>query len=155
MMAKKAIYEMTEEQAFGIGITPEQLAELRKMQQQGSKGNRNPLTEEEERKRVGALLAKIREDGGLTQREVADNLGYKGHNFIYLVERGKSKVPANKIDDFVRAYDADVKLSSALIRAFHPEMWRSTLIQMHILAGIDYGKIDQQVHHWIDEELKK
>lgn len=151
MKSKKAL--LTETQIKELNLSDEQIDAIQKIV--GVQSEDGFISSEEMRSRAGELLSKIRGEKGYSQRDIAKKLGYKGHNFIYLVERGKSKVPADKVDAFVDAYEADVRVSSVLISAFHPEIWKSMLNQMFILRDIEPGEVDQEVQLWLDEELRK
>lgn len=150
MKKSKLDIKVTAEQLDSLGLTPEQLEQLQKMSVED-----DLPTPEMQRVEAGRLLSLIRKRNGLTQWDIAKKLNYSSQNFIYMVEKGRSKVPAAKINSFVAAYDADVKLSSVLIRCCHPDIWKMMLEQMYYLHDIDPGSTDYMIEMWIAEELRK
>ncbi len=157
---KKMNIELTPEQIEQVGFTPEQIEKLQSLVKPGV----NTLeTEEAMRKKVGELLSLIRVRNGLTQREIARKLGYSSANFIHMVERGQSKIPIKKIKDFVKSYEADVKVGIAIIRCYHPDTWRLMLESMMYLADSDLGcvaqgsidpaSIDYDMGSWIEDAV--
>ena len=55
-------------------------------------------------KAVGKVLKEQRRKIGLNQATIAKELGYVNINFISMIEGAKSKIPVNKIDELVKAY---------------------------------------------------
>lgn len=48
----------------------------------------------------GARVKYYREKKGLTQKELADKLGYTSHTSIYQIETGNNSIPISKLPDF-------------------------------------------------------
>lgn len=59
-------------------------------------------------KRIGSYLRKKRELKGLTQAQVASQLGYGSPQFISNIERGVSRVPAKSLKSFINLYELQV-----------------------------------------------
>lgn len=55
------------------------------------------------RKRGGVWLKKLRQDAGLTQRELAERAGLQYYTFISQIESGKGRVPPEQYDQFAQA----------------------------------------------------
>lgn len=58
-------------------------------------------------KKLGEYLQKVRHARRLTQKEVADYLGYSGPQFISNIERGKSAVPIPVLRELLHFYLLD------------------------------------------------
>lgn len=59
-------------------------------------------------KRMGNYLRQKRELKGLTQAQVATQLGYGSPQFISNIERGVSRVPVKSLRSFIALYDLPV-----------------------------------------------
>jgi transcriptional regulator with XRE-family HTH domain len=69
----------------------------------------------------GRLLKAQRENVGLSQGKVAENMGYKNLNFISLIELGKSRIPFGKIMKFCDSYQFPTEFAIVIIAAQYPE----------------------------------
>lgn len=58
-------------------------------------------------KLFGARLRHYRERAGMTQKELADKLGYTSHTSIYKIENGDNSIPLSKLPDFCVALDVE------------------------------------------------
>lgn len=58
-------------------------------------------------KLFGARLRHYRERAGMTQKELADKLGYTSHTSIYKIEIGDNSIPLSKLPDFCVALDVE------------------------------------------------
>ncbi len=58
-------------------------------------------------KLFGARLRHYRERAGMTQKELADKLGYTSHTSIYKIENGDNSIPLSKLPDFCIALDVE------------------------------------------------
>lgn len=61
------------------------------------------------RKRYGAHLKQLREDCGLTQRDVAEKLDYDYYTMISQIERGLGRVPPEDLPTWAAAYRQPLK----------------------------------------------
>jgi len=59
-------------------------------------------------KRMGIFLRQKRELKGLTQAQVATQLGYGSPQFISNIERGVSRVPVKSLRSFINLYQLQV-----------------------------------------------
>ena len=55
----------------------------------------------------GARVRHYREKAGLTQKQLADKLGYTTHTSIYKIECGDNSIPLSKLPDFCVALGVD------------------------------------------------
>ena len=72
-------------------------------------------------KDVGRVLSEQRRKIGLNQAVIAKELGYVNINFISMIEGGKSKIPVNKIDELVKAYQLPPEFILVAFQAQYPE----------------------------------
>ncbi|MCY4150656.1 MAG: helix-turn-helix transcriptional regulator [Aestuariivita sp.] len=56
---------------------------------------------------LGHWLKSLREDQGLTQRDLADRLGLEYYTFISQLETGRGKIPPNRYLDWAKALGQD------------------------------------------------
>lgn len=59
------------------------------------------------RKKGGEWLKSVREDAGLTQRELAARLDFKIYTFISQLEVGQGKIPLDRYGEWARALKVD------------------------------------------------
>ena len=55
----------------------------------------------------GARVKYYREKKGLTQKELAEELGYTSHASIAKIEKGDNSIPLSKLPDFCVALDVE------------------------------------------------
>lgn len=55
----------------------------------------------------GARVKFYRERKGMTQKELAEKLGYTSHTSIYQIEIGNNSIPLSKLPDFCVALDVE------------------------------------------------
>ena len=55
----------------------------------------------------GARVKYYREKKGMTQKELAEKLGYTTHTSIYQIESGNNSIPLSKLPDFCLALDVE------------------------------------------------
>ncbi|MBV5326521.1 MAG: helix-turn-helix transcriptional regulator [Chlorobium sp.] len=72
-------------------------------------------------KDVGKVLSEQRKRIGLNQGDIAKQLKYVNINFISMLESGKSKIPVNKIDELVAAYQLPPEFILVAFQAEYPE----------------------------------
>lgn len=70
---------------------------------------------------IGRILAGQRKRVGLSQGVIAKAMGYVNINFISMIESGKSKIPVNKIDNLVDAYEMNAEFTLVILRTEYPE----------------------------------
>lgn len=54
---------------------------------------------------TGAQLRHFRAKANLSQRDVGERLGYFNVNFMSMIEKDRSGIPANRFIDFMDAYE--------------------------------------------------
>lgn len=72
-------------------------------------------------KDVGKVLSEQRKRIGLNQGDIAKQLKYVNINFISMLESGKSKIPVNKIDELVAAYQLPPEFILVALQAEYPD----------------------------------
>lgn len=78
-------------------------------------------------KDVGGLLAEQRRKLGLTQADIAKPMGFTNVNFVSMLESGSSKIPMNKVDMLVKAYQLPAAFVLVALQAEYPELLDSLL----------------------------
>lgn len=61
------------------------------------------------RKRFGKLIAEWRTEAGLTQRDIAAELGYDYYTQVSQIERGLARIPPEDVDVWARLLRQDPK----------------------------------------------
>ena len=61
------------------------------------------------RKRHGVLLRQMREEAGLTQRDVAAELGYDYYTMVSQIERGLGRIPPEDLETWAKLLRKDSK----------------------------------------------
>jgi len=78
----------------------------------------------------GAIIAKRREEVGLTQTDVSQSLGYANPNFISMMERGKCRVPIDRCAEFAAVLEMDVHwFAEKILRNHHPAFAELIFVQ--------------------------
>ena len=77
---------------------------------------------------LGVTLRKGRESAGLTQREVADDLGYSSPQFVSNIERGLCAPPLNVLRFMIEAYGLSPNKILKFLIDSHSELFRSALM---------------------------
>lgn len=72
-------------------------------------------------KDVGGLLAEQRRKLGLCQADIAKLMGFTNVNFISMLESASSKIPINKIDLLIKAYQLPAAFVLVALQAEYPE----------------------------------
>lgn len=76
------------------------------------------------KKKAGRYVAQLRKSRGLTQRELAANLGYAYWGFVSQVENGIAKVPPDKIRQWANALTIRPDwFAKTLLSYYEPEMY--------------------------------
>lgn len=76
------------------------------------------------RANLGSWLKTLREDQGLTQRDLAVRLGLEYYTFISQVENGRGKIPANRYREWAEALDHEPKaFVRKLLMHYEPETY--------------------------------
>lgn len=105
--------------------------------------------------KLGMLLKAIRENEGVSQRDIALGIGYSNATFVCNVEKGANNMPIDKIFEFARNYaPADITmLSLAILRLAHPTAW--TTCYRAFSDGFDVDadkKLEKKVDKWIGKQ---
>jgi transcriptional regulator with XRE-family HTH domain len=77
------------------------------------------------RKQAGAWLKELRGRAGLSQIELAQQLGFKYYTFISQVENGFGRVPTESMEAWARALGTDPSaFARKLLSYYEPELYR-------------------------------
>jgi transcriptional regulator with XRE-family HTH domain len=76
---------------------------------------------------VGTFLKKYRESKGMSQRDVANKLGYRNINFMSMMEKGGSALPPNRIMEIVNAYCIPQEVSGGIFSLVYEDLWASVV----------------------------
>jgi transcriptional regulator with XRE-family HTH domain len=77
------------------------------------------------RKQAGDWLKELRAKAGLSQIELASQLGFKYYTFVSQVENGFGRVPTASMEDWARAVGVDPShFAKRLISFYEPELYR-------------------------------
>lgn len=99
---------------------------------------------------IGRILADQRKRIGISQGDVARELGYVNMNFISMIESGRSKIPMNRVDDFVHAYRMNPEFILVILRVMYPDILDSILRLANKIPKIFKGFIKNN-----DEEIEE
>ena len=106
---------------------------------------------------IGLYLKRTREKNNLSQKSVAGLLNYKNINFISMIENGVSKIPVNKIMEFVSAYQLPPIFGFVIIREVYGDIWKAMLETEKIdpqLKESSFDELDKKIGALYKEELK-
>jgi transcriptional regulator with XRE-family HTH domain len=79
----------------------------------------------ESRKRAGAWLKELRARAGLSQIQLAEQLGFKYYTFVSQVENGFGRVPTDSLEAWARALGANPSdFAKRLLSFYEPELYR-------------------------------
>jgi transcriptional regulator with XRE-family HTH domain len=87
------------------------------------------------RKRGGQWLKTLREDAGLTQQKIAEQLNIDYYTFIAQIENGRVKLPNRLIGGYAKALGVphDLFMAHCLYFFHDPGMWRnSDFVKKHV-----------------------
>ena len=74
---------------------------------------------------TAAKIAVIIDRSGLTQREIANAVGWDRPNIVSMIRTGEMKIPIGRIPAFCSSCDADpVELIKIAMMEYHPEAWK-------------------------------
>lgn len=77
------------------------------------------------RKEAGRYVRRCREAAGKTQQQVAKSLGMEYYTMVSQVERGKTRVPPEHLEDWARTLGVHPReFASTLLQFYDPFMWR-------------------------------
>lgn len=76
---------------------------------------------------LGRLLFTQRKAIGFSQGDVTKRLGYANLNFISMIEAGKSKIPINRVSDFVSVYGFSKDFALVILRVMHKDAFDAFL----------------------------
>lgn len=73
------------------------------------------------RKEAGQLLKQMREKQGLTQRELAEKVGFEYYTFIAQIESGRGRIPPERYEAYARALEMPSRdFVRTLLRYYDP-----------------------------------
>ncbi len=101
---------------------------------------------------IGVYLKKAREEKNLSQKSVAKVLNYRNMNFISMIENGVSKIPVNKIMEFVKAYQLPPFFGYVIIREVYGDIWKAMIETEKInpqLKGLSFKELDKKIDPYI------
>ena len=107
---------------------------------------------------IGLILKAKREEMDLSQRAIADTLGYSNANFITMVEKGRSPIPVKKLFSFVRVYGLDVDFAVAALLVSQPEVLESMhelFAKNPDLAELSFPALEKRVSATFNKMVKK
>ena len=88
------------------------------------RGNRSERESKEERRKAAAsYLRELRSIAGITQKELADNLGYRYTTVISQVETGIIRLPPDKLVPWAESLKQSPKEFARKILAFYEPEW--------------------------------
>lgn len=74
---------------------------------------------------IGTQLRYYRIKGNLSQRHVADELGYLNVNFMSMIEKNRSGIPADRFIDFMEAYEVPQNMRLDLFARCYSVHWEA------------------------------
>lgn len=89
----------------------------------GNKNNIQELQEKSSFASVGQMLKECRRKINCSQKDIADRLGYFNFNFMSMIEKGRTGIPANRFMDFMNAYEVPPESRFALYKTCYPQHW--------------------------------
>lgn len=77
------------------------------------------------RKQAGDWLKELRVRAGLSQVELADELGFKYYTFVSQVENGFGRLPVDSMEAWANALNVDPsEFAKRLLSFYEPELYR-------------------------------
>jgi transcriptional regulator with XRE-family HTH domain len=77
------------------------------------------------RKQAGDWLKELRVRAGLSQVELADELGFKYYTFVSQVENGFGRLPVDSMEAWAKALNVDPsEFAKRLLSFYEPELYR-------------------------------
>ena len=84
-----------------------------------------PQESKEQRAALGLWLKALREDQGLSQRDLADRLKLDYYTFISQLENGRGKIPAHRYAEWAQALGQDPRdFVKTLLRYYEPSTYQ-------------------------------
>jgi transcriptional regulator with XRE-family HTH domain len=77
----------------------------------------------DKRKEFGKYIQVLRQDRGLTKRQAAMKLGYKGLGTLHSVEQGVAPIPIDKIHPIAKLYKVDAEEILDKLKIYEPELY--------------------------------
>jgi transcriptional regulator with XRE-family HTH domain len=104
-------------------------------------------------KAIGKRIKKRRESLGITQKDMANRLGFKTCQFISNIERGVASIPSAKIDEFANILELDINDLTNLVT----ESIKSKFVKKSKNTHQEDTFLDDFIAAWhtADEEHKK
>lgn len=95
------------------------------MRQHASDGAAGHEAAAQARRELGQWLKGLREARGLSQRALADKLGYEFYTFISQIEAGKGRIPAERYEVWAEALGVPPRLFvQTVLKCYEPTTWR-------------------------------
>ena len=88
-----------------------------------NQGSSRPVSRQD----IGRTLSGQRLRVGLGQSAIAKKLGYVNVNFISMIESGTCKIPVNRIDALVAAYQLSPEFSLVILKSEYPDFLETIL----------------------------
>ena len=77
------------------------------------------------RKQAGAWLKELRANAGLSQMQLADQLGFKYYTFISQIENGFGRLPTDSMEPWALALGVNPShFAKKLVSFYEPELYR-------------------------------
>ena len=85
----------------------------------------SPEAAKEQRAALGQWLKKLREDRGLSQRELADKLNLDYYTFISQLENGRGRIPVHRYVEWAQALEQEPRyFVKTLLSYYEPTTYR-------------------------------
>jgi len=85
----------------------------------------SPEAAKEQRAALGQWLKKLREDQGLSQREMADRLDLDYYTFISQLENGRGRIPVHRYVEWAQALEQEPRyFVKTLLSYYEPTTYR-------------------------------
>jgi len=77
------------------------------------------------RRQAGRWLGAMREKAGLTQAQIAEQVGFRYYTFVSQVEGGHGRVPSEHFEGWARALGVDpYEFTKTLLKYYDPDIHR-------------------------------
>jgi transcriptional regulator with XRE-family HTH domain len=87
--------------------------------------NTRPAESEELRVAAGAWFKALREDRGLSQRDLSNRLNLEYYTFISQLENGRGRIPAGRYREWAKALEIDERVFvKAVLSFYEPETFK-------------------------------
>ena len=104
---------------------------------------------------IGLILKAQREHLNLSQKDVADRLGYRNYNYISMLERGASTISIPKIPSIIDAYELPVEFSIVIAKGLYPEFYEAMFYMVKAISGKDIQTVDSEANQLMATMVKE